>query len=332
MPETPARDTVDLTPREAPRGVNPGYQKASRPLTYAATQPLLVDKEPLFARILTAVEKAWPAWCAAAPEGISVVEPGCGPGFFMAAFLRWLATRTDSTPVHLVGADLSTGMIDLAHRRLDPLVATLRPQRPVTLSLTGSVDLLPPEAPFFQEIGAPKAHLVIAAQFEHYFPNRPDSPLASALTKTGRIVRTKADFRRWAHHILAPGGLYATIDDALGASPQEEARWQAAWDRHVIERFASPGILESLGRSAPTLAQVLRRHYAPHRPEGDRLRHARRAREIRRRSCLEEVETLAETRAGLESIFGEGRVLVESHPDPRTHPQFFLALAHRGAD
>ena len=274
---------------------------------YAVLQPVIVDKEPLFAEVMRRVEAAG----VGVPE--RVVELGVGSG----GFLEAVAAGGGWPGAWLAGCDLSEGQSRVAAGRLAEL------GRPA--HFWGGVNALDETSSFYHEVvPSGSVDVVVLSQFDHYAPDADDSWLAAALRARGRVFTTKSGLRRLARSRLRPGGWLMVIDDFAADSPQLQAEWSRAWDAHVVRALAAPEVLARLAAVDPEWSVRLAHHYAPGRPVTERLALAARARSRRRRRDLEETQSLGAAMTDFATLFDDGAWGVVPHPDQASFPQFFL--------
>lgn len=297
---------------------------------YAATQPFIIDKTPLFARAAEAV-------FAVSAATRQVTEIGIGPGGFLAQAVArgWLQPED-----RLLGLDLSAAMVAEAHRALAAqgwptasLTAEALDSSPLPPSyalLVSGLNALAIEDPQLNRLLPPASQdVLILSQVEHYAPNTPSSPLARRLTAIGWPWVDKAKWRRWLVSRLKPHGWLVVIDDYAAPDEEENERWLTAWDAHVARQWARPEVIAQLSATDPAAAARLAQHHAPTRPWAERLTLVRRVREWRRRRTAEEVQPLAEARADWENLFGPEHAWIIPHPHQEAFPQFFLLLGQK---
>jgi hypothetical protein len=320
------RPLVTLTARETAAAINESYQTPSRVESYVATQDLVVPKEALFEKVIEVLMNE----TAPARRAIRILEPGMGPAAFTRFVLRQpFIDRFDDISVQ--GADISHGMLVYATEVIHALYQSNINGQRVTIALTSGINCFNGADPFYGEIRSQgkRFDAIIASQFEHYCPNSQGSVLARRYRELGIPYSTKSEFRRLCYDLLEDGGIYFTIDDRLGESPEEHERICRAWDGHVVRQFTDDGVLHRLQSSHPALARNLRLNYDPQRPRETLLYVAAKAREYRRETCREEIEPLSVTRRDFVNVFGEENVYCMMHPSIETHPGFYLMWAFK---
>jgi hypothetical protein len=196
--------------------------------------------------------------------------------------------------------------------------------------LWSGVNALDGGDPFFERVVPPgTADVVVLSQFEHYAPNDDRSPLARRLDLAGRVWSTKAALRRFAASRLRPGGWLVVVDDYAAETTEAQARWDRAWDAHVVDQIARAEVVKALAGLDPRWAESIGRRYAGSRPWELRLQLVARARARRRHRDREEVQTLRAACDDFREIFGarnHGRL---AHPAAAAHPQFHLLWGRR---
>lgn len=297
---------------------------------YAATQPFIVEKEPLFAHAAHAV-------LTPSTRPRSITEIGIGPGGFLAhaAAHRWLRA-----PDRLMGVDLSAAMIQEARQSLaahgcevvtmsaEALEARPLPERAALL--VSGLNALDVDHPRWARLLPPSSQdVIVLSQAEHYAPNSADSPLAHRLTAVGLPWVDKAAWRRWLMSRLKPKGWLVVIDDYAAPTEEENQRWLAAWDAHVARQWARAEVISQLAATDAAAAARVARHYHPKRPWSERLALVRRVRERRRRRAAEEVQPLPDTRESWQTLFTPGHWQMMPHPNQEAFPLFFLWLGQR---
>lgn len=306
--------------------VNAGFQNPHRPAWYEATQDVIVPKEALFKQIAHQIMTVF----AQDGRGLTIVEPGVGLG----AFFQYLLTETSAPEqfaLKLIGADIAEGMIGTCQALLE----TIRPRsswHPISIELHSGINLLDFTSLVQPLASAAPVNVILACQFEHYYPNTPSSVLASKLNQAGLPRPTKHDFRRFVHERLAPGGLYFSLDDYGSGNAALDAERNRAWDDYVVEKFSDPAFLQRLSNRFPNVAESLRRVYNPGLERPTLLKKAGLARQRRRAVCLEEMAELEASVLDLRDVFGRDNVQVAPHPLNRSHRSFYLLRAQRRSD
>ncbi len=322
--ESKTRAVVTLTARDAPAGINESYQTPGRVESYVATQDLVVPKDALFNRIIQVLmEEMEPA-----RRSIRILEPGMGPASFTRFVLHQpFLNRFDE--IHVEGADVSHGMLVHAMNVIQSLYESNVNGQRVSIALRSGINCVDTSDPFYDEVRSRGQGFdaIVASQFEHYCPNHRGSALARKYGDMKIPFATKAEFRRLCHSLLRRGGIYFTVDDRRGESPDEHAEICHAWDRHVVRQFTDEGVLHRLQELSPSLARNLRLSYDRRQSLPALLRVAAQAREHRREICCEEIEPLSATRRDFILLFGEENVHCMMHPSVETHPGFYLLWA-----
>lgn len=273
---------------------------------YAAVQPFIVDKRPMFEAMVRLVDAAGPA-----PQ--RVIEWGVGTG----GFLEALARSAHWPEAELAGCDLSPARIAVASQTMARLARSA--------TLHANVNALNPADPFYSQVAPPSSADIIAlSQFEHYAPNSEASPLADRLRQADQPWCTKSALRRLARSRLRPGGWLFVIDDYAADTEEEQNGWDHAWDVHVVKNFSRSSVREVMAAVDPAWADALARRYDPARPLARRLALAARARTRRRHRDGEEIQSLTAAREDFQAVFGEKNCGILPHPSASTHPQFFL--------
>lgn len=320
------RVVVMLAQSEIAPGINESYQTAARVESYVATQDLVVPKDALFGKIIEVLMKE----TAPARRSIRILEPGMGPAAFTRFVLRRpFLDRFDE--IHVQGADISHGMLVYATEVIHALYRSNVDGQRITIALTSGINCVNVLDPFYGAIRSQgqRFDAIVASQFEHYCPNSHESPLAGKYRELGIPYSTKAEFRRMCHDLLEDGGVYFTVDDRFGESPEEYERICQAWDSYVVRQFTDDAVLHQLQSSHPALARNLQLTYDRQRPPQALLRVAAQVREHRREICREEIEPLSVTRRDLVALFGEENVQCMMHPSIETHPGFYLMWAFK---
>jgi len=256
---------------------------------------------------------------------IRLFEPGMGP----AAFSRYVfqpAFLARFMDIDIQGADISRAMVEYAAELMNELYQAQAGQNRIYVVLASGVNCIDIHEPYYQDITALRGDYdaVVSSQFEHYCPNHHDSELAGRLEDARIPYCTKSEFRHFCYDLLAEGGIYFTIDDRLGESPEEHQRICRAWDRHVVKQFTDEGVLAELDRLNTALARNLRISYDPQRETETLVHIAAKAREHRREICREEIEPLSKTRRDFAELFGPENVHCMAHPSTDSHPGFYL--------
>ena len=273
---------------------------------YAALQPFIVDKRPLFDEAVRLIG-------AGGSSPASLLDLGVGTG----GFLETVAAAGVWPHARLVGVDLCEARLEVARSTFSA--------HGRAVELHGGVNALDADGWVYQHVAPPaSADVVVLSQFEHYAPNSPTSPLAERLARQGRAWCTKHDLRRLAASRLRPGGWLVVVDDYAAESDALQDAWDRAWDTHVVRSLAGAEARAALAAVDPMSAEALLHRYREARPWAQRLALAARARSRRRHRDGEEIERLEAARQDFENLFGAGRCGVVAHPDATAHPQFFM--------
>lgn len=290
---------------------NPDAAALSAAWRYAALQPFIVDKRPLFDEAIRLVNAG-----GASPS--AVLELGVGTGGFLDA----LASAGAWPEARLIGVDLSESRLVVARTALSSVGRAVE--------WHGGVNALDAAGECYRRSVPPGSmDVVVLSQFEHYAPNHRSSPLADRLARLGSAWCSKPELRRLAVSRLRPGGWLIVIDDYGADSPDQQAAWDHAWDAHVVRSLASEAAQAALAAVDPVGAETLLCRYRATRPWALRLALAARARSRRRHRDGEEIEALGDARADFERLFGSGDCGVVAHPKAATHPQFHLLWGRR---
>lgn len=319
--ESVKRGVVTVKACEARRGVNRFYQNPNRVQSYAATQKFVVDKDDFYREIIDVLVNG----IEPIDGSIRIFEPGIGP----AAFTRFVlqkpfVDRFDK--IDIEGADISHTMITYAAELINRLYQSNGNGNRVDATLTSGANCINPTDPFYQAIRSKNKlfDAIVASQFEHYCPNSSESELACRYRESGIPFSTKQEFRQFCYSLLVEGGIYFTVDDRLGETPEEHEMICYAWDSHVVSQFADDTVLQQIDCMNPLLARNIRLTYDPEREKDALINVAAKAREYRRRISGEEIEPLSKTRQDFIHMFGEENVYCMMHPSARTHPGFYL--------
>jgi len=324
--DAPKQAVVTLTGGQVAPGINESYQTTGRVESYVATQDIVVPKDALFGKIIDVLMNE----TAPTRRSIRILEPGMGPAAFTRFVLRKpFLDRFDE--IHVQGADISHGMLVYAAEVIHALYQSNVDGQRITIALSSGINCVNIMDPFYEAIRSQGRGFdaIVASQFEHYCPNSHESPLAGKYRERGIPYSTKAEFRRMCHDLLEEGGVYFTLDDRFGESPEEHERICQAWDSYVVRQFTDDAILHHLRSSNPALARNLRLTYDRQRPRQALLCVAAQAREHRREICREEIEPLSVTRRDFVALFGEENVQCMMHPSIETHPGFYLMWAFK---
>jgi len=290
---------------------DPDAAALTRAWRYAALQPFIVDKRPLFDEAIRLVDDG-------GTSPAAVLELGVGTG----GFLEAVAVAGAWPGARLIGADLSEARLVVARTVLSSVGRAV--------DLHGAVNALDAASAFYHRRVPPGSmDVVVLSQFEHYAPNHRTSPLADRLARLGGAWCSKPELRRLAVSLLRPGGWLILIDDYAADSPAQQAAWDQAWDAHVVRSLASHEAREALGAVDPVGAEALLCRYRDTRPWVARLALAARARSRRRHRDGEEVEALGAARRDFEQLFGADGCGVVAHPNAAAHPQFYLLWGRR---
>ena len=322
--ECQTQGVVTLSAADTRAGINESYQTPSRVQSYVVTQDLVIPKDALFNKIINVlIREIDPS-----RRAVRILEPGRGPAAFTRFVLRKPFTdRFDE--IRVEGADISHAMLVYATEVINAQHRSNVNGTKVTVSLISGVNCINTADPFYESLRSQRKRYdaIIASQFEHYCPNHPDSRLARKYENLNVPFSTKRQFRQMCYDLLEDGGIYFTVDDRLGESPEEHEKICRAWDSHVVTQFTSETVLERLHSLNPALARNLKLNYDRQRPHETLIGIAARAREHRRDICCEEIEPLSRTRQDLVGIFGEEQVHCMMHPSIETHPGFYLMWA-----
>lgn len=318
------RRIVSLIKTETENDINVGYQVPQRVKSYTFTQDLLiVPKASFFDQVIEImISKIRVA------NGLKLFEPGIGPAMFAEHFMnRNLLEHFKK--IHLVGADISHGMLEYASTLLNNLYEAKGNSFKITAEFSSGINCINEFDPFYQNIllDNESFHSIIASQFEHYCPNGHRSDLAQKYRTNRTPYSTKHEFRQLCYDLLEKGGIYFTIDDRLGETHEEHATICKAWDTFVVDQSTDQNVLEQIAQKSPDLANKLGKKYNPQFGTDELLKLASETRVHRRNLCNEEIEPLTATLNDLKGIYGKDNVSHVLHTSTMTHPGFYLAWA-----
>ena len=195
----------------------------------------------------------------------------------------------------------------------------------VDIDLTSGANVVSPASDYYKFINETIIDhggfdVILASQFEHYFPNTTDSGLAKNISTLDIDFYTKFEFRQLCYRYLKKGGIYFSIDDRLGETEEEQERLCCEWDKWVATQLTDRHNLEAMRSKNKAFTDKLEKHY---NPDEINIEKVRRYREFRRSDCREEIEKLSQTIADFNKIFGDKNVFIKDHLFS-SHKNFYL--------
>ncbi|MEK6808909.1 MAG: hypothetical protein AABY14_04440, partial [Nanoarchaeota archaeon] len=99
---------IAFSPRS---GINPGYEKRGRALSYDISQKYIVDKKDFLDKTIEKITERY-----SGTNSIRILEPGCGPGNITAFYLLGRKMIQSFREINIECADLSNEMTLLVNK------------------------------------------------------------------------------------------------------------------------------------------------------------------------------------------------------------------------
>jgi hypothetical protein len=302
-------------------GINPGFQNRRHAISYFYTQNIIIPKENFYKKIcdFLVIELA-------GRSSISLFLPGVGTGDFI-SYLLDNVTFPDCEYITIVGADASSEMLFLG---LEALFLKIEKNdtklaKKIHIDLILSGNLLDTKCDFYEEILSVYGtfDVVLSSQFDHYFPNNENSPLAEGLKREGKVSSTKKEYYSKCAEILSEDGIFMTIDDEKLNSITEQSAKDNKWDEYVVNQFIDRTVLSKLGEEMPWLERHIKELYPDTLPIDELKTRVATNRINRRLRCLEEICPKKDIGNWLKEVFNKNHTELDN-PATNTHPAFFI--------
>lgn len=330
---TTSLGNVILTCQETSLTVNHGYQTPNRVKSYLATQEnLVVPKQPFFDRILQEIDNRF----SLISDNLRIFEPGFGPALFARQLLE-SSFLSYHPRIHIEGADISYGFLYYSASLLNRIYDRNKTHNShFSCHLSSGVNCINEFDPYYDRgSNADRFHLILASQFEHYCPNSTRSTQGIRYRRAGIPFSTKREFRQMCYSKLKDGGIYCTIDDRRGETPEEQEILDNAWDEYVARQYCNPNITSRIQNLDPSIHNKIINRVKLHTDKRGKvcldslIKDIRNTRNHRRAMCCEEIEPLSATLKDFREIFGRNNVIYVPHPYTRSHSNFYLIIGIR---
>ena len=297
-------------------GLPTRYLRAGRVNSFTLTQPLLVDKEPIFDLILNKLASRMKAINPDRP--LRILDIGCGPAFV----IDRLVEVANGHHIHYVGIDLSKEMTTSVAQS-----QSLHQRRNMEFELHSGINV-PVEGLVraFQQNIERRFDAIFSLQFSHYLPTTLISPLGIEYSEHGLHPICRDTFWRQCFTLLDRGGMFFDFDDVVGKDDSETRELEREWDWYGLQRMTDPRALAAIGTHDVELYRRIKARYVDGVPLKLSLERFAKARRERRLHDREEPASLDFIATNLDLIFDE--LLTYRHPDLR---KFYLWMASKSS-
>jgi len=304
-------------------GINPGYEKKGRALSYDITQDYIVDKKYFLNRIIEKIIERYGQ--TQKPSSIRILEPGCGPGKITVFYLLGRQMLKSFSRIDIECADLSNEMILLLNKRLKEREnEIINSNCNVNVRITSGTCLI--DANYYESFKKKPFDVVLLSQFKHYFPNSHDSPLANKLRKSNVPFMAKDQFIQFAYDFLMnTNSMLIIINDEENEDVNIRKRHDDNWDKHTAMNLTKN--IDKIRTLSREIADKIHKRY--NAPGLNPKEVAKEIRRFRREQCNEEIRPLSVTISSLKRIFGDANVEYFRHKD-KLLGRFYMAVGYKG--
>ena len=309
--------TIEVPPQF---GINPGYEKKGRALSYDLTQEYIVDKHDFLNKTIEKITERYPI-----TNSIRILEPGCGPGRITASYLLGTKMIKSFRKISIDCADLSNEMTLLADKYIKERENEINNSNcTVNVRITSGTCLI--DTPYYENIIKKNPFdVVLLSQFEHYIPNLYNSSLAEKLRKKNISFMVKDQFIQFVYDFLMKeDSMLVIIDDEENEDANVRKINDDNWDQYVATNLnQNIGKISSINKEIAD--KIYKRYNAPGLNSKDIAGEIRR---YRREECNEEIRPLSTTISSLKRIFGDGNVEYFRHKNELLN-RFYLVIAYK---
>jgi len=302
-------------------GINPGYQKDGRALSYNLTQKYIIDKKDFLNKIIEKITQRY-----SKTNSIRILEPGCGPGNITAFYLLGKKMLQSFERIEIECADLSNEMALLINKYLKERENEINNSNcTVNLRITSGLCLIDPI--YYEKMDKKKLFdVVLLSQFEHYFPNSDNSPLAEKLRKNNISFMIKDQYIQFVYDFLMnDGSMLIIIDDEENEDANVRKANDDKWDEYV-----AVNLNKNIDKISKINKEIADKIYRAYNSKGLNPKDvAGQIRIHRREECNEEIRPLSISISSLKRIFGNENVEYFRHKD-NLLSRFYLIIAYKG--
>ena len=310
---------IKLSPQS---GINPGYEKKGRALSYDITQDYIVDKKDFLDK---AIEKIIEKY--SSPQklnSIRILEPGCGPGKITTFYLLGKKMLQSFRRIDIECADLSDEMALLVNKYLKEREnEIINSNCNVNVRITSGTCLI--DASYYENIAKKPFDVVLLSQFKHYFPNSYESQLANKLRKNNIPFMAKDHFIQLVYDsLMKPNSMLIIINDEEHEDANVRKLHDDNWDK-----YTAMGLTKNIDKISALSREIADKIYKKYHTLGIKPEDvAGEIRRYRREQCNEEIRPLSATISSLKRIFGDENVEYFRHKD-KLLGRFYLAIAYK---
>ena len=302
-------------------GINPGYEKKGRALSYSITQDYIINKNFFFKEIIERLTNG-----NFTRNSISIFEPGCGPGKVTAYHLLGKKMITYFKSIYIECADLSNEMILLLNKYLKERELDIENSGSnINVNITSGISLI--DLHYYKTVAKRGFFdVVLLSQFEHYFPNSPSSPLAQKLKKNNIPFITKDELIDFIYNnLLKENGILIIIDDEENQDPTIRNTNDDNWDRYVVIQLN-----KNIKKIRAINKEIADKIYKKYHSKGLKPKEiAAKTRIHRREQCNEEIRSLSDSIYSLKKKFGNAEKFKHNN---RLLSRFYLIIAYKKSD
>lgn len=302
-------------------GINPGYEKKGRALSYDLTQDYIVDKKDFLDKVIEKItERHFRA------DSIRILEPGCGPGKITAFYLLGRKMLQSFRRIDIECADLSNEMVLLVNKYLKERENEINNSNStVNVTITSGTCLI--DASYYESIVKKKPFfdVVLLSQFKHYFPNSYTSPLAEKLRRNNIPFMVKDQFIQFIYDFLIKDdSMLIIINDEENEDVSIRKMHDDNWDKYTAMNLTKN--IDKISVLSRELADKIYKRYNATGLKPEEI--TSEIRRYRREQCNEEIRPLSATISSLKRIFGNGNVEYFRHKNELLN-RFYLAVAYK---
>ena len=283
-----------------PFGINPGYEKYGRALSYDLTQEYIVDKRDFLNKTIEKIIERY-----SQKNSIRILEPGCGPGRITAFYLLGKNMLQSFRRIDIECADLSNEMALLLNKHVKEIENEINNSNcAANVKITSGTSLI--DTSYYESMGEKKFFdVVLLSQFEHYFPNSYDSPLAEKLKRNNIPFMVKDQFIQFVYDsLMTDNGMLVIIDDEENENLDARKANDDNWDEYVAMHLN-----KNIAKISAISREIADKIYKRYNSSGLKPKEvAGRIRRYRREECNEEIRPLSTAISSLKRIFGDGNV------------------------
>ena len=299
-------------------GINPGYEKKGRALSYDLTQECIVDKKDFLNKTIEKITERY-------NHSISILELGCGPGKITGFYLLGSKMLQRFRRIDIECADLSNEMAFLVNKYVKERENEINNNNcTVNVRITSGTCLI--DSSYYESMAKKKTFdVILLSQFEHYFPNSYNSPLAEKLRKNNVPFMVKDQFIQFIYDfMMKDDGVLFIIDDEENEDTNVRKLHDDNWDQYV-----AMSLNKNIDKIRMISSEIADKIYKRYNTPGVKPQEvAAQIRRHRREECNEEIRPLLKSISSLKKIFGDVNVEYYRHKNKLLR-RFYLVIASK---